>query len=376
MTSELPHNEPLPQDFEDFFEHTMNGYVTASATGVIVRANRVFARWLRQSADELVGRKLSDVFSIAGKVYYETHLRPLLKMQGFFEEVALELTAKDGSRRPVIGSALERRDATGTTQFIRFSFIPASDRKKYEQDLRDARAQAVKGLSDEQETSALREQFIAVLGHDLRNPLASLDSAFRLLSKADLDDRSRNIIELGKASISRMAGIIDNVMDFARGRLGGGIPLQLRHSRIEAMILQVVDELRIANPARTIVTDVELPDPVFCDPGRLGQVASNLLGNALVHGDNASIVRLHASQSEDGFQLWVANHGTPIPADILSSLFEPFRREDAKASQQGLGLGLYISSEIVKEHGGVLSVSSDETETRFTVRLPAATTKS
>jgi sigma-B regulation protein RsbU (phosphoserine phosphatase) len=293
-------------------------------------------------------------------------------MQGTFEEVALELVAKDGSRKPVIGNALERQDDSGVTQFIRLSFIPAADRKKYEQDLRDARAHAVKGLSEEQQTSGLREQFIAVLGHDLRNPLASLDSAFRLLSNEIVDDRSTQIVGLARASIARMAGLIDNVMDFARGRLGGGIPIEMREADIEPVVLQVVDELRIANPTRVIVSDIDLPDPVNCDPGRLGQVVSNLLANALVHGDQAGVVRLHASQSTGRFTLWVANNGVPIPTEVRGSLFEPFHREQAAGSQHGLGLGLYISSEIVKEHGGVLSVTSDEIETRFTLSLPAS----
>ena len=370
MTSQQPHHDPLAHDFEDFFERTLNGYVTASPADIIVRANGVFAQWVGKTPDELAGSKLSDVLSIAGKVYYETHLRPLLKMQGSFEEVALELLVKNGGRKPVITNALERRNDDGTTRFIRFSFIPAADRKKYEENLRAERARADRTLSEEQETSALREQFIAVLGHDLRNPLASLDSAFRLISKANLDDHSKQIAELARASITRMAGLIDNVMDFARGRLGGGIPLDMRQVDIEPVILQVVDELRIANPMRTIESDVNLPTRVDCDPGRLGQVVSNLLANALVHGDHAGIVRLNASQSIDDFVLWVANSGRPIPTEILGSLFEPFHREDARASQRGLGLGLYISSEIVKEHGGVLSVTSDEMETRFTVTLP------
>lgn len=376
---EQPHElSDLIDDFEDFFERSRNGYVTVSPGGAILRANSRMTAWVGYTTDDLRGMQISDLFSIGGKIYFETHLRPLLRMQAMFDEVALELVSKDGKRLPVIANAAERRDELGIPIFIRFTFFQAMHRKNYEQNLRDERSKAIEerkflevGLSGERETAALREQFIAVLGHDLRNPLASIDAGMRMLAKTPLDARATSIVDLVRNSTARMAGLIDNVMDFARGRLGGGIPIDRHAVQLEPVFRHVIEELQVANPEREIKSDINIPDPVTCDPGRLSQVLSNLLANAIAHGAKDGPIRVTAGQPDGGLLLSVHNTGAAIPADILPTLFEPFSRENVRASQQGLGLGLYISSEIVKAHGGTLSASSDERETCFTTNLPA-----
>jgi sigma-B regulation protein RsbU (phosphoserine phosphatase) len=168
-----------------------------------------------------------------------------------------------------------------------------------------------------------------------------------------------------------MAGLIDNVLDFARGRLGGGIDLN-REPKVdlESVLRQVVSELRIGAHDREIRAEFALGEPVDCDPSRIGQLASNLLGNALTHGDAGAPVRLDAALDVDGLTISVANGGTPIPADTMQRLFQPFFRGELRANQQGLGLGLHIASEIAKAHGGTLTVESSEVETRFTFRMP------
>ncbi|TXR46367.1 PAS domain-containing sensor histidine kinase [Phyllobacterium endophyticum] len=364
-------DKSLVDDFEDFFEQSLNGYVIASPKGVILRANARIGTWLGYAADELTSMNVTDLLSIGGKIFFETHLRPLLHMQGMFDEVALELIGKDGKRLPVIANAMERKNE-GSVVFVRFTFFRAVDRRKYEQNLREERAQAVEGLRSEQEVSALREQFIAVLGHDLRNPLASIDAGIRLLAKTPLDERAVAIVDLIRSSTARMAALIDDILDFARGRLGGGISLDLHPVLLKPVLLHAVEELRISNPQRQIKTQLDLSAPVLCDPGRLSQLVSNLLANALTHGAHDGLVRLSATQDASGFELIVANTGRPIQPSVLQNLFQPFKREDERASQQGLGLGLYICSQIAQAHGGTLSASSDETETRFTLKLPAA----
>jgi signal transduction histidine kinase len=226
-------------------------------------------------------------------------------------------------------------------------------------------------LLDEQNTSALREQFIAVLGHDLRNPLASIDGGARLLRKEPLSDRGTRILELIQGSVVRMSGLIDNILDFARGRLGGGVTLTREAGiTLEPILQQVVDELRVGRAGRIIETEFSLPEPVNCDPSRLGQMVSNLLGNALTHGAPEEPVRIHASTNGAELELWVANGGPPITPATMERLFQPFFRGEVRPSQQGLGLGLHIASEIAKAHGGRIEVASTPAETRFTFRMP------
>ncbi|KQY13350.1 GAF domain-containing sensor histidine kinase [Rhizobium sp. Root482] len=222
----------------------------------------------------------------------------------------------------------------------------------------------------ERQGNELREQFIAVLGHDLRNPLASLDAGTRMLLRTVEDEKGKSVLALMQSSISRMSGLIDNVLDFARGRLGGGIPVeQADRVPLRPVMEQVISELRIANPGRMIEADLT-EALVRCDEGRIGQLLSNLLANGLTHGDPERPVRICSSVDGEWFELSVTNFGEPIPQEVTRDLFKPFVRASAKANLEGLGLGLYIASEIAKAHKGRLSVTSSGDETRFTFRMP------
>jgi signal transduction histidine kinase len=238
-------------------------------------------------------------------------------------------------------------------------------------DTQDRLAESQAALLSAQQAAQLREQFIAVLGHDLRNPLASVQAGARLLARTPLDARATSLVGAMQASVLRMAGLIDNVMDLARARLGGGFEIERRKSPgLGDAIVQTVDELRLAYPDREIEADIVLDEVVACDRGRVSQLLSNLLGNALRHGAEDAPVTVRARAEGERFELSVANAGEPIPPARLAMLFEPFTRAEHHHGQQGLGLGLYIASEIARAHGGTLSVTSDAAETRFTFSMP------
>jgi len=221
------------------------------------------------------------------------------------------------------------------------------------------------------EGAELRDQFIAVLGHDLRNPLASIDGGARLLLKTPLDDRASTLVGMMQASVRRMAGLIDDVLDFARGRLGGGFEVERRPgASLGEALEQVVAELRIAHPDRVIEAELDADLIVESDSRRVAQLASNLLSNALTHGASGAPVRLSARETDHEFRLSVTNQGEPIPAEAMGRLFQPFSRASVRPNQQGLGLGLYIASEIARAHDGSIRVVSDASETCFTFTMP------
>jgi signal transduction histidine kinase len=225
-------------------------------------------------------------------------------------------------------------------------------------------------LMSERETSELREQFIAVLGHDLRNPLASIAAGAKMLATTDSKDAADEILGLMQKSVARMSALIDNVLDFARGRLGGGIPLRRSPQSLVPILVQVIAELRACSPGKKIETEFDLTRPVDCDGGRIAQLFSNLLGNSVTHGAAATPVHVRATTKDGAFELSVANSGEPIPSDAMERLFQPFHRISAQETRQGLGLGLYIASEIARAHGGTIDVTSSPEETRFTFRMP------
>jgi sigma-B regulation protein RsbU (phosphoserine phosphatase) len=358
-------------DLEDLFENAPCGYVSTDKDGRITRANATLARWIGTNAATLVGRRFSDLLTIGGKLYYETHFAPLLRMQGSFNEVALDLACEGGGRLPALVNAVERRDAAGKPLFVRITIFNASERRRYERSLVEGKAAAEQVAQAEHVAAELREQFIAVLGHDLRNPLASIAGGVRLLSNEPVSERGRKVLNLMEGSVVRASTLIDNVMDFARARLGGGIGIVPNADRrIAPMIEQVVAEMRSIAPDRIIDAVIDPDLAVEADYARIGQLVSNLLGNALTHGSAAQPVRLSATITGDRLELLVANGGEPISPEALKHLFQPFFRGSVRPSQQGLGLGLHIAAEIAKAHGGTITVASDEAETRFTFVMP------
>lgn len=229
-------------------------------------------------------------------------------------------------------------------------------------------------LLNERETAELREQFIAVLGHDLRTPLASIISGADLLSKKSLDQSVEPVVNRILRSGHRIAKLVDDVLDFARGRMGGGVPLKLEKiNDLDSDLKHLIDELQSAHPKQEIRFDLAINDEIVCDRDRIGQLFSNLVTNALVHGSPERAIEVHASTHNDIFELKVINGGPTIPADKMSRLFQPYWRGTARNPTAGLGLGLYIAAEIAHSHGGKLSAASENGEIKFTFVMPLPT---
>lgn len=295
---------------------------------------------------------------------------PTPAMYGFQSYISMPIRRKDGTFFGTL-CAIDPRPRKLNTPEVIGMFALFADLIGFHLDAQDRLKTSEAALLGERETAELREQFIAVLGHDLRNPLASITAGTEILRRAGLNERGTATLGLIQKSADRIAGLIENVLDFARGRLGGGLTLD-RHPEtlLEPTLRQVIDELRSAWPDRRIEASLDASRPIACDPGRIAQLLSNLLANALSHGAADIPVSVRAATTTDTFELSVANGGDPIPPADLERLFQPFFRASRGPSLQGLGLGLYIASEIARAHGGRIDVSSTPQETRFTFRMP------
>ncbi|HEV7437288.1 MAG TPA: PAS domain-containing sensor histidine kinase, partial [Pseudorhizobium sp.] len=342
------------EDLEDLYENAPCGYLSLAADGVIVKANRTLAGWLGTESFELLGKRFYDLLNVPGKIFYETHFAPLLRMQGYFNEVALDLVGPDGRRLPVLANAAERRTSDGGVQFTRITLFQAADRRRYERELVDAkntadrarkeleelnrtleervaagvaeRLQLEQGLLAEKEVAQLREQFVAILGHDLRNPLASITGGLNVLSREPQSDKARRVLSLMRQSTERMSGLVRDMLDLARCRAGQGIAMEPKLIDLRAVLEQVVEELQTAHPGREIESSFQVPAEVRCDGGRVAQLVSNLLGNALAHGAAERPVKVMALTRPDEIVIAVANEGEPIPQHVRAHLFEPFFR--------------------------------------------------
>ncbi|HEX7840515.1 MAG TPA: PAS domain-containing sensor histidine kinase, partial [Kofleriaceae bacterium] len=215
------------------------------------------------------------------------------------------------------------------------------------------------------------EQFVGILGHDLRNPLQSIIAAASVLHARGAGEPERRMIARIQASAERMANMVAQLLDLTRLRLGGGIVLDPRLVSLHAIVADVVDELHQVHPSRRIACALGPEVRGEWDAERLSQVVSNLVGNAIQYGDPAHPIDVTITTHGDEVALAVHSVGPPIPRALLPAIFEPYHRgERPSGTSQGLGLGLYIAHQIVLGHGGHLDLDSTEDgHTTFTVVL-------
>ena len=300
--------------------------------------------------------------------YYNDHTPQILKIESYVSvPIVLASGRYFGNLCAIDPAPAQVSDPKVIGMFRRFASLIA-----LQLDNEIARESEQSARRDERAASELREQFIAILGHDLRNPLQAIYVTSELIARKFTDP---GLVELAgriKANSKRMSALIDDVLDFARGRLGGGVGIRVSDVHdINAGLRAVVKELQDGHPTRAIIADIAVVGIVRCDLGRVQQVVSNLIGNALRHGAQKTPVKVTAVADENNLIFDVWNDGPPIPAENLERVFEPFWRYSASDSREGLGLGLYICAQIVRAHHGKLTVTSTKDDgTRFTVHLP------
>lgn len=217
-----------------------------------------------------------------------------------------------------------------------------------------------------------RERFMGMLAHDLRQPLNTMSLACQTLSlAAGAPDVASSAFAAHSRASQRMKRMIEELLDFTRSRPDAGIPIQKQATDLARIAQVTVEELRSAWPRREISVHIDEPCVGQWDPDRLAQVCGNLIANALEHSAATSRVQVSIQQRAQAAKLTVSNDGEAIPADVLPTLFEPFRRgPSVKSSSQGVGLGLYIVAQIARAHGGAVDVSSRHGHTEFSVTLP------
>ncbi|KIN71971.1 GAF domain-containing sensor histidine kinase [Sulfitobacter guttiformis] len=225
-------------------------------------------------------------------------------------------------------------------------------------------------VAHERNLSRIQEEFVAVLGHDLRNPVAALDAGLRQLSSEPLTDKSKILLPLMRSSLRRMNDLIENIMLHAKERLGGGIRITAEpNAPLAEAITQVVEEVRAASPTHEITLDLGFDRALSCDAPRIAQAISNLLSNAVRYGTDGATICVEGQIDADGVCISVANKGADVPAGLRQDLFNPFKRGD-HAAGEGLGLGLHIASTIATAHNGRIEVTSEGGLTTFSFRFP------
>ena len=290
------------------------------------------------------------------------------KMYGFESYFSFPIYNKNGDFFGTL-CGLDPRPAVLKTDRIESQIKSFAELISRQMEVDDRLAAVETDLISEQAAAKLREQYIAILGHDLRTPLSALKMGVDFLVDHASDATSQKVLARMDNSAKRMTRLISDVMDFTHGQMGKGIQLNVKPaSDLKSVLVHTVSELSGLHPDREILADIIIDGTFSCDPERISQLLSNLLINAIVHGDAAQPIKVMANIEEETLTLSVSNGGTPISADVIDKLFHPFWRNENNKKTGGLGLGLFIASQIAEAHKGSLMVHSDENETVFSFK--------
>ena len=234
-------------------------------------------------------------------------------------------------------------------------------------------ARLIEELGAEKE---VRERLIGIVGHDLRTPLSAILATAQLaLRRGGLPEPAVDAIVRIQRSAQRMARMIAQLLDLTKARLGGGIPIDRKPVDVDAICREAVAEVASGNERSAVrYRGPERPAMLECDPDRITEIVSNLVGNAIKYGDPTRAIDVTLTEASNELHLAVHNEGTPVATELIPFLFNPFRRgNDLERRHDSLGLGLFIVDAIVRAHAGTIEVRSTTAEgTTFTVRLPRA----
>jgi signal transduction histidine kinase len=243
---------------------------------------------------------------------------------------------------------------------------------RFNEAIDQALAESVATYSSELTRS--RDTFLAILGHDLRSPLGAIANALHLLSAADGRADREEVLVTGKRSVLLMGAMIQDLLEYTRTRLGGKIPVNLAAGNLTNVCKAAFNEVSLVHPQTSFRFEAEAGLTGTFDATRMHQVVSNLLNNAVQHGQRGSPVILIVQRSAEGLVVRVKNYGRPIAPEVLQVIFDPLVQiataDSGTHRFANFGLGLFIAREIALAHGGTIRASSDGEETQFIVEIP------
>jgi PAS domain S-box-containing protein len=350
----------LEESAEDLYENAPCGYISTLPDGVIVKVNRTFLSWTGYEREELLtGKRFQDLLGLGGRVFHETHYAPLLRMQGFANEINFELMCKSGGRSlPVLVNTVEKKDAEGRTLLYRTTLFNISDRKNYERELVQARKKA-------EEAAKAKADFLSMMSHEIRTPMNAIIGLSNLLQQTGLSPQQQRYLNILHSSSENLLHLLNNILDFSKIEAGKA-SLEERGFDLRQLISGIFHGLNVKAEEKGLTVHVEIDEQVpAClvgDPVKLGQVLTNLMSNAIKFTERGSVtvaVRVRERLGEMvALDFKVSDTGIGIPQERLSQIFEEFTQASYDINQKygGTGLGLTISQKLLELHGSRLSV--------------------
>jgi PAS domain S-box-containing protein len=268
----------------------------------------------------------------------------------------IQMLRADGRPIPLVVSAAPFRDGQGQVAGMVATFDDYTEAKKTREEARKAQL--------------FRELFLRAVGHDLRNPLSVITAGAASLLRRALAEPELKVVERMASSAERMTRMVDQILGLVESRLGTGIPVERRQGDLVDIVRRAVERMEVAHPERSIRLAVDGRLGGEWDPGRMGQVVTDVIANAFEHGAPDRPVSVAVKRTGSSAIIEVHNEGDPIPEEMLPLLFDPFRRAAERKRASGFGLGLYLALQITRLHGGTIEASSDAEGTTFRIVLP------
>jgi PAS domain S-box-containing protein len=357
---------------DELLKHAPCGFLTFADDGTIVLINDTLSEGLGYEIGELQGKSLETILSVGGRVFYHTHFFPLLKMQGYADEIYFSLKSKDGADTPVLmNAARHERDGRKLNDCI---FVRMRQRRRYEDELLRARKEA-------EFASEAKAKFISMMSHDLRTPLQAISGYADLLAMrvhGELNEDQLEDVRAIKSASGEMLRLMNDILSFAQ--LDSGhvevniitLPLGTALDRAEALLRLRFQENGLTFDRTGCSDDVALA----ADPDRFQQILLNLLTNAIKFTASGGTISVACESAGNNVAVHVRDTGVGIPKERIGDVFEPFVQipnAGVPAGPRGVGLGLAISRDLARAMGGDLSVTSTLGQgSDFVITLPAA----
>ena len=386
-------NEPSLPDPQMLFELAPCGLVVTKEDGTILRANMTFCNWTGFDCEVLIGRRFQELLTMGGRIFHQTHWAPLMQMQGSVAEVKLDLMHQDKHIVTMLLNGVRREHASGA--FYELALFGTTDRDKYERELLNARKIAEDLLSEKttaeialkhaqdelnlayekaQRRASFAEQMVAIVSHDLKNPLTAIKMASDILAQDEHTAKGAKLLGHIRHSADRAERMIADLLDFALARVGRGIAINRSTLDLHTFVSHSVEELRVTFPEAALVHHSIGTGNAYLDADRVQQIIGNLVANSVAYGDLTQPITVTSRLEAGQALVSVHNQGPVIPESLMAVLFEPMTRgTDSDSDLRSVGLGLFIVREIAHAQGGKVSVSSSlESGTEFSVYLPLA----
>jgi PAS domain S-box-containing protein len=352
----------LQDDLADLYEHAPCGYLSTNADGLILKVNATFLALTGYRREELTGQKrFLDLLTAGGRIFYETHFRPLLRMQGFAREIALDLNCADGRKLPILVNGIERRLDPRKDAVIRITVFDATDRRLYERELLLARRTA-------EEAAQARSDLIAMVSHDVRAPLSAVVTAAAMLEKTGLTPQQARYLRIMQSSATHALTLLNSILDLSSLESGHAV-IRKKPFGLRAMCDQLAAGARLSagekrDLAVRVNVDPQIPDRLVGDVDKIAQILMNLLGNAIKFTERGFVSLLVAPREINGdrvtLEFAVSDTGIGIAAERLPFIFNEFTQASAEIGEKygGTGLGLAIARKMLRLHGSDLQVAS------------------